>query len=177
MHKITVLLLLSLLYSCTNEEARHIVTGLEGSKIPVINLLSIDSTGYFSTLDRTRGKQNVVLYFSPTCPYSRALMRTIVDNIGEFKDVNFVVLTIADLASTKKFYNKYNLGNYRNISVGIDTGYIFPNYYRIQRVPFLAIYDKNDRLKDALLGLATLRQLETSIKSSKIIARNKAYKP
>ncbi len=45
------------------------------------------------------------------------------------------------------FEKKYNIGRYPNIKLGTEgTSYYLRNYYRLQKTPFTAVYDKNGRL-------------------------------
>lgn len=139
--------------SCTKyKEIKAVKTGREGTPIPQLNLLLADSSKYINTKDLVAGKTTVFFYFSPTCPHCRVLTRNIINHIADFKDTRFVVLTIANYKSTKDFYERYNLKRYPNIITGIDTGFVFPSYFKTQRVPFIAIYGTNKILENVFIG-------------------------
>jgi len=170
---ILVISLLMLVAACSKTSIlQPIKTGHEGEGIPKLSLLLLGNKSFYSTADLPRGKTNVLFYFSPVCPHCRVQMRTIVDNMHRLKDVQFTILTIADYPSTRPFYDRYKLNRYSNVAIGIDTGYIFPNYFKIDKVPFLAIY-KNGVLKDAFIGSISFDQLNHEIQSNVIAQSNR----
>src|SRR6267378_1092268 len=70
-----------------------IKTGLEGKLLPAFNILLMDSATNFNTNNIPYGKPIILLYFSPSCPYCRALTEEIVTDMPSFTNVRFYILT------------------------------------------------------------------------------------
>lgn len=152
---------------------KSIKTGHEGESIPMLNLLMPGKSKYFHTKELPLNKTNVLFYFSPTCPHCRVQMRTIVDNMDVFKDVQFTILTIADVASTKPFINRYKLNDYPNVVVGIDTGFVFPKYFGSTVVPFTAIYSPGGHLDSTFVGSIGIDQFKSLFLHKSIAQSNR----
>jgi thiol-disulfide isomerase/thioredoxin len=136
--------------SCMEEEpAKAYKTGMEGKPIPPFAIQLLDSSSFIHSEEIADDKKFVLFYFSPTCPYCRAQMRDMVNNIEKFKDEQLYILTNADLKSAKAFADYFKLKRINNVIVGIDTGGVVLSAYRLNTVPFTAYYDKNKLLKAA----------------------------
>ena len=163
MFNLKLLIPLMLLVACAEAPiVKPVRTGHEGERVPKFSLLLMDRLHYYSSSDLPIDKTNIIFYFSPTCPHCRVQMRTIVENMDRLKDVQFTILTIADYASTLLFYERYKLSHFSNVKIGIDTGYIFPSFFKTDKVPFLAIY-KDGILKNAFIGSIGFAQLKNEI--------------
>lgn len=139
--------------SCKEEKAQEAYkTGMEGKPIPAFAIQLLDSISYIHSEDIPRNKKLVLFYFSPTCPYCRAQMRDMVNNIERFKDEQLYILTDANLSSIKIFAKYFDLENYQNVIIGRDTGGVIQQNYGLMSVPFTAYFDKNKNLKVAYSG-------------------------
>jgi thioredoxin-related protein len=138
--------------SCQEEKPQILKTGMEGKPLPAFTIQLLDSTSYINTEDLPKGKNLVLFYFSPTCPYCRAQMRDMLNNIERFKDKELCILTREDLTSTNAFASYFKLNGMENVIVGRDTGSVVAKTYRLRTVPFTAYFDKNKQLKVLYLG-------------------------
>jgi peroxiredoxin len=127
-------------------------TGMEGKQLPSFNLLLTDSATIFNTREIPTGKSFILFVFDPHCPYSRAQMQSMVDKMEKFKDINFYVFGIAPLNEIKDFATHYKLSKHANITVGIDQKNAYGQYMNIMAVPYIAIYDKDKKLKNSFSG-------------------------
>lgn len=167
MNKLGIALLMTVIMgSCAKKEMpdnKPVKTGKEGTELPVFNLLMAeDSTKFVNTANIGEGKTLLMLYFSPSCPHCRVQTRRLINDIERFKDVQIVFLTIANFKSMKSYYDRYGLKKYSNVTMGIDTGFVFPKYYRIGAVPFLTVFQRNKTLKQAFAGETPIDQLYRS---------------
>ena len=139
--------------SCKEEKAQEAYkTGMEGKAIPAFAIQLLDSISYIHSKDIADNKKLVLFYFSPTCPYCRAQMRDMVNNIERFKDHQLCILTNADLKSIKAFADYFELRGLNNVIVGRDTGNIVTKTYQLMGVPFTAYFNENKVLKAAYAG-------------------------
>jgi len=157
-------MLLILLMSCYGR-VKPVKSGFEGKPMPVIDLLSIDSSTHYSTKDISEGKPTLLFAFETWCPYCKAQTQSLISNPDVFKDVNIYMVCNSQFSQFRKFYNDYKLSKYSNIKIGIDYNHTFANYFKSADVPYMAVYDKNKNLKEIRIG-------KTSITTIKKIALN-----
>jgi peroxiredoxin len=145
-----------LITACREEESlKPYITGMEGKVLPAFNIQLPDSSSFINTDNISKGKEIVVFCYSPTCPYCRAQMRDMVNNIERFQDRQLWIITNADLRSMRKFVDYFKLEDYKNMLVGRDTGSVLARTYGLERVPFTGYFNKNKELKVAYSGRMT----------------------
>jgi thiol-disulfide isomerase/thioredoxin len=144
---------------CYHKEAAK--TAHKREVLPDFKLFLVDSSTYFNTASLPNGKPVVFFYFGPGCPYSRAQMQGIIDDMEKFKDLQFVIFTTAPFNEMKWFYKNYKLDKYKNIITGLDYTNFFVNYFKTDGVPYLAIYGRDKRLNDAFDGQMPVSQIKT----------------
>jgi len=125
---------------------------MEGKPLPEFAIQLLDSVSYLHSKDIPDGKKLIVFYYSPTCPYCRAQMRDMTNNMEKFKDEQLYVLTDANISSIKNFVKYFDLQNYKNVIIGRDTGGVILQNYGLISVPFTALFDKNKNLQVAYTG-------------------------
>jgi thiol-disulfide isomerase/thioredoxin len=148
--------------SCHAKKPDIINTGLEGKVLPAFELLSYDSVTHFSTTSIDPNKPTILFAFQPSCPYCRAQTRMITSNASTLKDFNIYMICISQYELFKDYYKKYKLNNFQNIKAGTDLNASFVNYFKVETVPYIAIYDKRQILKKVLRGknnVSTLRDI------------------
>ena len=133
--------------ACQHEKPQPYKTGMEGKPLPAFAIQLLDSTTYIRSEDLPAGKNLVLFYYIPTCPYCRAQMRDMVNNMDRFKDKELCIVTNAHLRSIKGFARYFKLNGLNNVIVGRDTGSVVQKTYRLNAVPLTAYFDKNKNLK------------------------------
>jgi hypothetical protein len=86
------------------------------------------------------------MFFSPECEHCKHQIRDILADFNKFKDIQIVMATYQPFEELKTFYTYFRIGDHSNILIGRDEKYILPPYYRMQSLPFLALYDKKGQL-------------------------------
>lgn len=148
------------LCGCYGKKSPTIKSGNEGKLMPVIDLLSIDSSAHFNTNSIAKGKPTILFAFEPWCPFCKAQTKAIISHIESFKGINLYFITNSTYPEFKKFYDRYELNKYPDIKAGIDYNFTFARYFKTNLVPYFAIYDQKRRLKQVLVG----RNFVTTIK-------------
>jgi thiol-disulfide isomerase/thioredoxin len=148
--KLILVFAIFLILSCNSSQPTK--TGLEGKTLPTFNLLLADSTTWFNTKNIPEGKPTVLISYSPRCPYCRAQMEEIVEDIDKLKEIQFYLITTYPFQEMKHFYAQYKLNKYNNIISGRDTANFLANYFEATAVPYLAIYGKEKKLKEVFVG-------------------------
>jgi thiol-disulfide isomerase/thioredoxin len=127
-------------------------TGLEGTPLPSFDLLLTDSSTLFNTESIPKGKPTVLFYFAPRCPYSRAQMETIIEDMDMLRGLQFYIFTNVSFKEMKAFSEHYNLNKYPNVIVGQDRKHFFADYFKTPGVPYIAIYNRDKSLNKAFIG-------------------------
>lgn len=159
MKHIVAIFVVALLAGCFSNATPE-NTGLEGKLLPSFDIQLVDSTSYFNTANVQTGKPIAIFYFSPNCPYCKAQMDEIIEDMDKLKDIQFYVLTSYNVPEAKDFYNEYKLASYPNIVVGKDTANFLPEYFNMPGVPYMAIYGKDKKLHKTFSGRIYSQQLK-----------------
>ena len=160
--KLIIALLSVLIFTSCHNQRPKIKTGLEGKPMPQIDLLSIDSTTHFNVNSIKSNRPTILFAFEPWCPYCNAQTKSIIANIKSLKGIDIYFLTNSAYPGFKEFYNKYELQKYPTIKAGIDENYSFAKFFNMSRVPLMAIYDQNKKLKELLTGknyISTIKEI------------------
>ncbi len=158
----SILLVVTLLWSCQTKKPDVIKTGLEGKPMPAVDLIAYDSLTHFNTTSSDPGKPTILFAFQTNCPYCRAQTRAMTSNIKSLKDINIYMVCMSEYPAFKEYVKKYELNKYPNIKAGIDHNMSFANYFNATTVPYIAIYDRNKKLKQVLQGknyVSTLKDI------------------
>jgi thiol-disulfide isomerase/thioredoxin len=137
-------------------------TGLEGKPMPAIELIAADSVTHFNTADIPVGKPTVLFLFETWCPYCKAQTNTLLSDINTIKDFNIIMICNTGFSKFKEFYDKYHIYEYPNVKSGVDYKFTFINYFKTNDVPYIAVYDKEKKLKDVFKGRTTIRNIKNS---------------
>lgn len=138
---------------------------MEGKPIPSFSLLLPDSSSISINAKSISGKPTVLYLFRPGCPYCRAQMNDIVNEIKELKDIRFYIFTNVSFKEMKKFYDHFELNKYPNITTGFDSDNFFQRYYSTTSVPYLALYNRESTLNRVYEGKTSINLIKQSIEN------------
>jgi hypothetical protein len=161
MKYISAIILAIILWGCYGSEPEK--TGLEGKPIPAFKILLRDSITYLDTKELQQGKPIVLFYYGPHCPYSRAQMQEMMDNMSIMKNIQFVLITRGNFNEMKIFCSHYGIDKYNNITAGVDFNNFLGEYFKITGVPFTAVYDKDKKLLSAFSGKIFVKQIVSTV--------------
>lgn len=110
--------------------------------IPPFNILAVDSATWITKDDIKKNRLTLIMFFSPECEHCKHQMQDILAQFEKFKDIEIVMATFQPFEEMKTFYNYYRISEHPNIKMGRDEKYMLPPYYKMQSLPYLALYDK-----------------------------------
>ena len=110
--------------------------------LPPFHLLALDSLHFLTKDDIKKNHRVLLMFFSPECEHCKHQMQDMLADFSKFKDIEIVMATFQPFEEMKNFYNYYRLVDHPNILMGRDEKYMLPPFYRMQSLPFLALYDK-----------------------------------
>src|SRR5688572_5112996 len=118
----------------------------KGEGLPPFRLM-LTNGKFLDAKDLPQDKPVVVIYFAPDCDHCIVLMDAFFKKITDFKNASVVLATFKPSADLIPFEKKYQTARYANMVVGTE-GYTFylRNHYRLQRTPFVAIYNRQKKL-------------------------------
>ena len=126
--------------------------------IPPFTLLKADSSS-ITRDDLARHKKTLFMFFSPGCDHCKHQTKELLANIEKFKDVEILMATYQPMEEMQAFYNDFHLENYPNIRLGRDTKYFFPPFYKMNNLPFLALYNNKGKLLTTFEGTTGIDKL------------------
>jgi cytochrome oxidase Cu insertion factor (SCO1/SenC/PrrC family) len=126
--------------------------------IPPFTVLQVDSTNL--TKDQLKKHQpTIIFYFSPDCDHCKHEWNDMEKRMKDLKKYQIVMITHQPFESMKAFYNLHKINEYPNIRMGQDTKFFLPPFYRMQSLPFLALYDKRGNLITTFEGNVKIDKL------------------
>jgi peroxiredoxin len=113
-----------------------------GSTIPTFRML-LTNGQYFSSSQIQKNRPVVLIYFAPDCDHCLVLMDQLFKKIHQLDKASVVMITFKSPQEIIGFEKKYNTSKYPNIKVGTEgTTYVVRNFYRLEKTPFTAVYDR-----------------------------------
>lgn len=117
-----------------------------GSAIPSFKML-LTNGSYYSDKEIPKNKPFVLIYFAPDCEHCIKLMDELFKKIHQLDKATVVMVTFEQPRDVRWFERKYQTAQYHNIKVGTEgVSYVLRNFYRLQKTPFTAVYDKKGKL-------------------------------
>ena len=105
----------------------------------------------FSKKDIDKTKSRIILnHFSPNCEHCQFMASEFIKDSQKLEDVQILMITSADSASTAKFNSDYKLSLLPNIIILRDTNYQFQKTFETGVVPSFFIYEHNKLVKKVI---------------------------
>ncbi|HEV2354652.1 MAG TPA: thioredoxin fold domain-containing protein [Puia sp.] len=130
--------------------------------IPPFRLLKLDSSSYLTKADLRKNRKTIVMFFSPDCEHCKHQTENILADFKDFKDIEIVMATYQPFSEMREFNERYRIYEHPNILIGRDEKFVLPPFYRIQNLPYLALYDKKGKLITTFEGT---QKAETLLKA------------
>jgi thioredoxin-related protein len=118
---------------------------LKNPGLPPFKLLQVDSVHVYTRDDVKKNHKVLLMFFSPECEHCKHQMRDILADFSKFRDIEIVMATYQHFDEMKSFYEYFRIADHSNILMGRDEKYFLPPFFRMQSLPFLALYDKKQQ--------------------------------
>ena len=125
--------------------------------VPPFTLLQVDSTNL--TKDHLKRQATIIMYFSPDCDHCKHQWSDMEKRMKDLKKYQIVMVTYQPFEEMVAFYKTQKIASYSNIKLGRDTKFFLPPFYKIQSLPFQALYDKNGNLVTTFQGNVKIDKL------------------
>ncbi len=126
-------------------------------KLPAFNIRMMDSVTIFNTFNIPYGKKTLIVFFSPDCKHCQRTVKALTRGMDSISNVQIYMITpMHSMTELRTFYDKYHLGDYKNIVMaGRDYEFFFGTFYGISVVPDLALYDEHKKIIKLFQGETT----------------------
>jgi thioredoxin-related protein len=129
------------------------------NSLPDVTLLGLDSVAFSLRSVTDSGKKVVLLVFSPACDHCKKETEDLIAHMDQLKDIEIIMASDFDLWGIRLFNKRYNLSQFSNIHLGKDFQYQLKPFYGIYTVPFMALYNKDQRFIMGYKGEATANDI------------------
>ena len=123
----------------------------QAGKLPPFRMLQANGK-VFKAEELPMGKPIVLIYFSPDCDHCNVMTKEMVKQKDKYKNASVAMVTYLPVDQVSAFVQKHGLGKLSNFYVGTEgTSFFLRNYYRLNKMPFLALYTKEGNLVKSYL--------------------------
>lgn len=113
--------------------------------IPEFEFLTLNNSIY-THKNLSQNTAAIFIYFNSECDFCQHEAQSISDSLDEFKDVQLLFISTEPIETIKKFSEQYNLHNQQNITFLYDNNSYFSSRFDATTIPYILIYDKNQKL-------------------------------
>jgi len=113
--------------------------------IPSFSFQTIDGKP-FSKDNLKPNTPTVFIYFHSECDFCQHEAQSISENLEQFKNIQLVFISAEPIESIEAFSREYNLNNQTNTTFLHDSTDRFSSQFDATSIPYLLIYDKNQKL-------------------------------
>jgi thioredoxin-related protein len=125
--------------------------------VPPFTILQADSTNL--TKDNLKHQPTIIMYFSPDCDHCKHQWADMERRMKDLKKYQIIMITYQPFEEMVAFYKSQKIASYPNIKMGRDTKFFLPPFYKIQSLPYQALYDKNGELVTTFEGNVKIDKL------------------
>lgn len=101
----------------------------------------------------------LIMYFSPTCDHCIRQMKEMQKKLADFRKIQVVMATYQPMEELEAFIREYGLAAQPNFITGRDTKFLLPSFYKIQSMPYFALYNKKGALITTFEGNTPVEKL------------------
>ncbi len=131
-------------------------------QVPPFTLYKAPDSTKFTKDDLAGKKKTLLIIFSPDCDHCQHETKALTDTIKAFKKIQIVMATYLPYAEMMKFYTDYNIAAYPNITMGWDKSFFLPPFFKLNSLPFMALYDKKGKLITTFEGTVAMKKILTA---------------
>ncbi|THU40743.1 redoxin domain-containing protein [Niastella caeni] len=133
--------------------------------VPPFTILQVDSTTF--SKEKLKHQPTLIMYFSPDCDHCKHQWADMQKRMNDLKKYQIVMVTYQPFEEMVDFYKKQKIADYPNIKLGRDTRFFLPPFFKIQNLPYQALYDKSGNLITTFEGNVKIDKMLTAFEKAK----------
>ena len=135
--------------------------------IPEFSFVKMQSDGVFSSKDIKKGKQTIIVLFSPTCIHCQLALNHVSNNYDEHLKNTQILLVSEYKADEVLPFLKSNAPKFvdnKNVELLFDSNYEFGPIFQPTSIPTFYLFDKDKNLVSIKKGSVEVNQLFKDLK-------------
>lgn len=120
--------------------------------VPEFTIFKAPDSTAFSRDQLQKKKNTIFIIFSPDCGHCQHEAEMITQDIQKFRNTQIVMVTYLPYSEMIKFYHIYKIAEYPQITMGRDTKFFFPVFFKVRNLPSIFVYDKKGHFKKSFEG-------------------------
>ena len=135
--------------------------------IPEFSFVKMQSDGVFSSKDIKKGKQTIIVLFSPTCIHCQLALNHLSNNYDEHLKNTQILLVSEYKADEVLPFLKSNAPKFvdnKNVELLFDSNYEFGPIFQPTSIPTFYLFDKDKNLVSIKRGSVEVNQLFKDLK-------------
>lgn len=160
---IIISLLLSIVFFSIKQKSKQQIVS---ENLKNLKFLKVETKDEFvKTFQKLFSSNNKLIFnfFSPTCQHCQYMATEYLKNKTQLKNINIIMVTVADSSSVAKFSNDYQLNTLPNIILLRDTKFQFYKIFGTATVPSFFIYE-NQKLVKKIIGETKIENIINPVK-------------
>ena len=135
---------------------------LKDRAMPDFKIMRMDSS-FFNTKDIPKGKNSLIVIFSPDCHHCQEFIKVLLAGIDALKSKNieiYLVSPIRNPGPLRNFYSEFHIDAYPDIKVtGQDTEFFVMDFFGVRMFPTAVLYDRQKKLVKEFGRETTLKDI------------------
>ena len=123
---------------------------------------AVDSTT-FTREDLQKRKPTVFVIFNPDCDHCQHETREMLAHIELFKKAQIVMITFQPYPEMVQFYKDFHIADYSEITMGRDTKFFFPIFFKLRNYPSIFVYNKKGKFKKSFEGSVRVEDIANEL--------------
>ncbi len=131
--------------------------------IPQFTIYKASDSTKFTRDDLQKNKSTVFIIFSPDCEHCQHATKDLLANISKFKKAQIIMVEYLLHAQMVKFYQEYKIADYPTITMGRDTKFFLPMFFKVTSLPAIYVYDKKGNFKESFSGSVKMEKIAAAL--------------
>ena len=130
--------------------------------IPEFSFVKMQSEGIFSSKDIKKGKQTLIVLYSPTCIHCQLTLNHFSNNYEEhLKNTQIILVSEYEAKDAIPFLKEHasNFVNNKNVELLYDSNYEFGPIFQPTSIPTFYLFDKDQNLVTIKKGSVEANQI------------------
>ncbi len=114
--------------------------------IPPFVLKDVRSGGSITREQLSTKRPTILIFFSPDCHHCIDQALLLKDSREQLLRYNLVLATYNPMDQLEQFVLQHGFEGWKNMYIGRDENYFLPDFFRINDIPFIALYNRRGKL-------------------------------